>query len=74
MAKKSKKMQDALKKVDSSKTILGANNNQSTEYKTDAPELGGDKQEKTDGEDGTNSNEIASVNSILSGHGSERDR
>lgn len=63
-----------LKKVDSSKTILGANNNQSTEYKTDAPELGGDKQEKTDGEDGTNSNEIASVNSILSGHGSERDR
>lgn len=63
-----------LKKVDSSKTILGSNDGQLTEYKTDAPELGGDKQEKTEGEDGTNSNEIASVESILSGHGSERDR
>lgn len=63
-----------LKQVDQSKTVIGAHGGQLTEYKTDAPELGGNKQEKNDGEDGTNSNEIASVNSILSGHGSEHDR
>jgi lipoteichoic acid synthase len=64
-----------LKKVQGLGTsVASQNGGKITDYKTDAPELGGPKQEIKPGEDGTNSNEISSPDSILSGNGSEKNK
>ncbi|MFL1696312.1 LTA synthase family protein [Weissella kandleri] len=64
-----------LKHSQKDKTSVAAQNDGNIfAYQTDAPELGGDRQNKQDGEDNTNSTDIATPESILNGHGSDHDK